>query len=137
MCDAKTDTFGPIPVWTGKSSSVWLFFPASGLLDTGSIKEARASLELSQGTGDIEIRVAMRTSNDGTTWSTPVELSAQTQTGDGTAYGAGYIDLWNTTTFPNDALKDKQLVQFGFFVKNVSGSGIEMGSATLRLTLRA
>lgn len=137
MCEAKTHTFGPIPVWTKKSATVWLFFPTSGILDTGGIKEARLSLEVAQSSGDLEMRAAMRTSNDGVTWSTPVEISTMTQANDGTSYGSGYIDLWDDVAFPSDALQNKQLVQFGTFIKNESGSGLANANATLRLTVRS
>ena len=122
-CDDGSHTFGPIPVWSNKTSATWLFHPLTGPLDSSKISSVRASFEMAQSTGLCTIRPAIRMSNDGQTWDTPVAIGAQTQSADGTNYGTSFTDVSSTT-------QAKQLAQLGIECQNVSGTATEMCMAS-------
>ena len=72
-CKDGTQSFGPTPVWSIKSTSTWLFFPMSAPLDSTTVKRIRASVQLAQSTG-CKARAAIRMSNDGNSWEAPVAV---------------------------------------------------------------
>lgn len=128
-CESKSYQLGPIPVWSKKSNSVWLFFPISEVMDSAKIEAIRVSFSLDASTGDLEVRPALRMSNDGVSWDAPVAIGVATRTADGTTYGSAFVDMSATT-------KAKQLAQLGIEAKCGSGSALENGMAGLKADIR-
>lgn len=135
-CSTESQTYGPAPVWTNKTTN-WMFFPLTPVMSTVGMKWVRTSLELAQTSGLVTIRAGLRTSNDGASWGAAVEVSDLQQSTNGTAYGSGYEDLGNGTAYPGNTVTSKQFIQFGLLVKNTSGTQVEMAGGTLRLDLKA
>jgi hypothetical protein len=98
-------------------------------VDAATYQKVRPSFELSQSSGALLIRPAVRTSNDGLRFDQPVAIGAATRNTDGTTYGASFTDLTGTTD-------SKRLVQPGIEANNDSGSSLEMGLGTLKLDRR-
>ncbi|MCK6502490.1 hypothetical protein L6R53_03685 [Myxococcota bacterium] len=128
-CKSATKTWGPIPVWSSKSTTNWLFHPLSGPLDSTDIDEVRPSFEMPQNSGHAKIRPALRMSNDAQTWDTAVAIGNSTLSADGVSYGAAYEDVSATTSA-------KAWVQFGIECQNVSGGGPELCMAALKIDHR-
>lgn len=97
--------------------------------DANTCQKVRPSFELAQSSGLLTVRSAVRTSDDGVAWDTPVAIGGHSRYTNGITYGSGFTDMTSTT----DA---KQLVQPGVEVKNSSGTALEMGLVTLKLDHR-
>jgi hypothetical protein len=117
-CNGGSHTFGPIPIWSGKSTSTWMFNPMSPVLDSSGVKRIRPSIQLAQSTG-VLVRAALRMSNDGNTWDTPVAIGTLTIHANGLAYGDDFVDVSATT-------KAKGKVQLGLEVQTLSGTAVEL-----------
>ncbi len=128
-CSGTSSQFGPIPVWSKKSNSVWLFFPVSDPMDSTSVDEVRASFSLESSTGDLEVRPAFRMSNDGLTWDTPSPIGVATRATDGTTFGSTFVDISVMT-------RAKQLIQLGIEAKSNAGNGLENGMASMKADVR-
>ncbi len=128
-CDQSGTTYPPINAWTKKDDTNWNFHPVGAPVDANNFQLVRPSFELAQSSGLLTVRPALRTSNDGTTWDTPVAIGGQSRNTNGITYGSAYTDMTATTD-------GKQLVQPGVEVKNTSGSALEMGLVTLKLDHR-
>ena len=122
----KTITRGPLPLHTD-GTEFYLFFPFSEPFSTKGLGKARSSVELSQCTPNIKGRAAIRVSNDGNNWDSPVSLGSE-QTGNGTTYGDTYVDIGAT-------MEDKALGQVGIQVLNTSGSLYELAMGSLKVDL--
>lgn len=129
MACKSTKTWGPIPVWSAKSTSLWLFHPVSGPLDSNGIDKVRVSFELRQSSGAATIRPALRMGNDGLTWDNPVAIGTATLSTEDVSHGNDYIDVSATT-------KTKGLVQLGIECKNTSGAGVEQCMAALKISTK-
>lgn len=127
-CGEKGGNFGPITVWSKRSTTQKLFFPLSSPIPTSGLGSARTSIEMANSTGALKIEPALRTSQDGTGWTTPVTIGTQSRTSDGTTYGDSLVDISATATA-------NQLIQLGVLVSNSSGTELQMGLATLRAEL--
>lgn len=127
-CNDTTFEYGPIPVWTRRSDSDWVFSPISEPLNSTDIKRVRASWALDASTGNIEVRPAMRISNDGRTWDAPVPIGSPTpRSQDGTTWATGFDNIATTT-------ESKALVQWGIQAKNTSGTSTQdHGMASLKI----
>jgi hypothetical protein len=128
-CGSASSTLGPQVVYSQKSTSVWLVHAMSAPESTVGVGGVRAALENRSSTGAVKTRAYYRTSNDGVTFEAWTALYADgvtEQTNDGTAYGADYVDLTN-------AVKGKQLIQWGVGVINTSGTATEMATTTLKV----
>lgn len=86
-----------------------------GELGAATFPLVQASFELAQSSGALLIRPAIRTSNDGQTFDTPVAIGSDTRNADGTAYGTTFVNLTTATN-------SKQLVQPGIKAKNDDAS---------------
>jgi hypothetical protein len=128
-CDQTGTTYAPINVWTKKNDTDWVFHPVGPPEDANNLQIVRPSVELAQSSGTLTVRPALRTSNDGVSWDTPVAIGGQTRTSNGITYGSAYVDMTATTD-------TKQLVQPGIEAKNTSGTSLELGLATLKLDHR-
>ena len=116
-CDDGSHAFGPIPVWSNKTNATWLFHPMTGPLDSTKLARIRASFEMAQDTGACKIRPAIRMSNDGLQWDTPVAIGTATLDANGTSYGTDFIDMSGTT-------KGKGKAQLGVEVINDDDTGL-------------
>ena len=115
-------------VFSGGSTSNSLFFPLSSeeMESIAPMLDAmRVTIIVETATAGAKVAGAFRTSDDGTSWSTPTSLSAFV-TGVGRLTG-------NWTGSPNDF---KRLVQVGVDVQNVSGTVFEQALVTVMLDLR-
>ena len=120
--------WGPKAVWTDGTSSP-MFHPFSDAIDTGSVTYARASIEMDQDTGFCKMRPALRYSDDGITWGTPVAIIAGYRATIGIDYGTTWVDLTGLATAKN-------WVQFGVEAANESGSDVNHCNATLMIQPR-
>ena len=125
-CSSKSKTWGPIPVWTNKTTTTWLFHPLSGPMDSTDINKIRASFELRQSSGALLMAPALRMGNDGLTWDSAVQIGTDTSSNEGVTYGAAFIDMHTTT-------QAKVLVQFGVLCKNTTGAIVEQAMAALKI----
>jgi hypothetical protein len=89
----------------------------------------RPNLGLAQSSGNAKIRLALRMSNDGLTFDTPVAIGSLVAAAESSVFGTTYSDLASN-------LVSKRLVQFGIQCQNASGSNIELCSASAQLDLR-
>lgn len=128
-CEEAGTTYSPIIVWTRKNDTDWVFHPVGVPVDANGFQLVRPSIELSQSSGALIVRPAVRTSNDGSSWDTPVAIGSQTRSSNGITYGSAFEDMTSTTNA-------KQLVQPGIESKNTTGTSLEMGLATLKLDHR-
>lgn len=128
-CKSSTKTWGPRPVWSGKSNSVWVFHPLSAPMDSTGVDKVRVSFEMRQNSGDAEIRPAYRMTDDAITWGTPIAIGTATRTQDGVTNGSQFYDESASTD-------DKSLVQFGIECKNGSGAALEMCMAALKVDIK-
>ena len=129
VCGSASSTMGPQVVYSQRSTSVWLVHAASAPESTVGVSGARAAIENRASTGAVKTRTYYRTSNDGVTfdsWTALYGDGVTEQTNDGTSYGADYVDLSN-------AVKGKQLIQWGVGVINTSGTATEMATSTLKI----
>lgn len=120
-----SSTSGPAPVWTNKTTNSWLFHPLAPPESSVGVNSVRPTLEVSQSSGAIKVRPALRYSSDLNTFESAVAIDAanMTQTNDGTKYG----------TWTDIQTGQKNFVQFGVEVENDSGTGTELAMVTLRL----
>jgi hypothetical protein len=121
----KSSTFGPLPAWSIKSTSTWLFHPVSTFEDSTGLTHARPTLEVSQSSGAVKGRPAYRYANDPANPDQPVALDAanNTQVNNGTKFGT-YVDV---------QANSKLVIQWGVEVCNDSGTSVEMAMFTLRI----
>lgn len=131
MACKDTLTLGPFTVWTQKSSSTYLFHPASSPESTVNWRDVRGSVENRASSGAISTRIVYRLSNDGVTWDNPLALyrspnNPQVQTNDGTSYGSGFVDL-------SADIQGKQWIQWGVEAVNSSGTSTELATVTVKL----
>lgn len=120
-----SNTYGPIPVWSGKSTSTWVFHPLAPPESSVGINFVRPTLQVAQSSGSVKVLPALRYSADMTTWDNVVAIDAanMTQTNDGTKFG----------TWADIQAGQKNFLQLGAEVQNESGSVVEMGMVTLRV----
>ena len=119
--------YGPDCVFSPGGQTDW-FFPVTGPMPTANAGKAATSFEMFNSTGDITIQAAVRYSDDGVGWGSPQNVtSGATLTADGTAYNR-IADLPGTP---------KRLMQWGFHIKNTSGSDTELCWGFLNLETRA
>lgn len=122
----RTWFFGPQPVWTlGTTSTV--FHPMSEPMESAGLLEVRAAYELSQDSGDCELRPALRYSDDGVSWDASKPIHTAYQNGNGTIPATVYVDITQLATTV------RSFVQFGVEAKNGSAGAIQMCSATIRV----
>ncbi len=123
-CNGST-TYGPLPVWSAKSTATWLFHPASAPESSTGIKFARPALEVAQSSGAIKVRPAVRYSNDMVTWdsASAIDAANMTQTNNGLKYGS----------FTDIETGAKLYLQWGVEVCNDSGTATEMALISLRI----
>jgi len=120
-------TFGPIVVFTSGSTSSWLFHPVGPPEPSSQVGTMmRPNLNIQQTSGNVKIRLAMRMSNDGLTFDTPVAIGALERAQLGAAYGSSFSNLATT-------LASKRLVHFGIESVNDSGTRVEVASASAEL----
>lgn len=125
--DSNSETFGPIVVWSAKDDSNWVFHPVGPPRSSATVKpKMRPNLSMAQESGACRIRAAIRTTNDGVTFETPVAIGSVECTADGAQYGGSYTDL-------STNLNAKRLVQIGIQCINQSGTSLEMCAASLQL----
>ena len=70
---ANTWLYGPTAVWTNGTTSA-LFHPLSEPMGSAGLVEIRVTYELSEDSGDCELRPALRYSDEGVTWNAPKEV---------------------------------------------------------------
>lgn len=128
-CESGSHQAGPLPVWSQKDTTNWVFHPALPPMDSARHKYVRASIEMAQNSGACKIRPALRMSNDGVTWDTPVAIGSDTRNSNGTTYGNTFNDMGTTTAA-------KQIVQYGVQAVNDSGTALEMCSASLKIDVK-
>ncbi len=59
-----SSTSGPAPVWTNKTTNSWLFHPLAPPESSVGVNSVRPTLEVSQSSGAIKVRPALRYSSD-------------------------------------------------------------------------
>lgn len=120
-----SNTYGPIPAWSGKSTSTWVFHPLAPPESSVGINSVRPTLQVAQGSGSVKARPALRYSADMNTWDNVVAIDAanMTQANDGTKFG-----VWSDIQ-----TGQKNFVQFGVEVQNDTGAAVEMAMVTLRV----
>ena len=119
-------TYGPFPVWSAKSTSVWVFHPFSPSMDSTRVGDVRASFEMRQDSGNAKIRPAYRLSNDGVTWDSPIAIGGDTLIAEGFHWADAFAAL---STLP----ETKQFIQWGIQCCNETGTDLEICMATLKL----
>ena len=128
-CGDNSFTTGPLSVWSERTTNTWLFFPFSVPINNPAIERVRASFEMQNNSGNAKIRPALRMSNNGLAWDTPVAIGTDTSTANGVTYGDSLEDMGATTA-------GKGFVQFGIQCQNASGALLELCQATLKLDIR-
>ncbi len=113
-------------VWSVKSTSTPNFVPVTGPINSTLVRGVRVAWELLGKTPNVEVQPAYRMSDDGITWSSTVTGLVGSYS---SSTGWSYADA---SAVVNVDLKS--FVQFGFLVRNTTGSAIEMAQASLRLT---
>lgn len=127
-CDTKTVTVVR-PVWSNGTASPGtpIFIPFVRLSEN-DVATARISFQLESSTGNLELIPATRGSNDG--WTYPSASADWT----GASYTSTTGWTWGTAyAAPND---DYQWIEFGFHVRNTTGSARECATITLVLDTR-
>ncbi len=129
MSCSNSKTYGPIPVWTAKNTSTWVFHPVGAPESSNGVNFVRPSLEVAQSSGAIKVRPALRYSSDLQVWDDAVAIDAtnMTQTNDGPKYG-GYSDIQTGA---------KNFLQLGVEACNSTGSDTELAMVTLRTDTKA
>lgn len=123
---------GPRVIYTKGSTSISLFFAATGALSTADIDNVRASFELNNMTADMRLVIAYQLSDDPCGgWAAPVALggAGDKLEADGPKVPQDYTSLAT-------AIKGKLFIRFGFLTVNVAGTGRELGEGSLRLDFR-
>lgn len=122
-----SQTFGPLPVWSKRSTSTWVFHPGGPPMQSADVSPSiRPNLDVGQDTGAVKVRAALRMSNDGATWDTPVAIGTLTANSEGAVYASSYADLKATLT-------GKRLVQFGIECTNDTGTNLELARVSMQL----
>lgn len=121
--------YGPEAVWTdGNAGGGFLFHPLSEAMGTAGLHYVRVAYQLSQDSGNCQLRPAVRFSDDGINWDAAKEVHSTWQNGNDVTYPTGFEDLLNLGT---DA---KAWVQFGVQTDNDVGiSTIQFCKATIRV----
>ena len=128
-CSTQSSTMGPQVIYTQKTTATWLVHAFSAPESTSDLGAARASVENRASSGAMKFRAYYRTSNDGVTWDAWTSLYADgtnEQTNDGTSYGPDFVSVLN-------AVKGKQLIQWGVGAVNTSGPATELATTTLKI----
>jgi hypothetical protein len=114
-------------VWTdGTASDMW--HELSEAMSSAGLINVRVSTEMEEKVGNIEIRPALRYSDDGFTWNTAKEIVATYRTTNGTDVGTSYVDITGLAgTTPH------AFVQFGVVAANTSGSSVNIALAEIRI----
>ncbi|HND33605.1 MAG TPA: hypothetical protein PLA94_26580 [Myxococcota bacterium] len=108
--------YGPETVWTdGNAGSGYLFHPLSEATATAGLHYVRVAYQLSQDSGNCQLRPAVRFSDDGINWDAAVDVHSTWQNGNDVTYPAGFEDILNLGTDP------KAWVQFGVQTDNDVG----------------
>jgi hypothetical protein len=130
MACSASRNFGPVVVWSSGSTTNWVFHPVAEPEPSADVPTTmRPNLGLAQSSGNAKIRLALRMSNDGLTFDTPVAIGSLVAAAESSVFGTTYSDLASN-------LVSKRLVQFGIQCQNASGSNIELCSASAQLDLR-
>ena len=121
--------YGPTPVWTdGNAGTPYMFHPMSETIAQGTTHLVRVSYQVSENTGNCQIRPAIRFSDDGVNWETPKELYTAWQSGNNVTYTQDFVDINSlTSTSP------RAWMQFGVQTDNTSGASVNFCKATLRI----
>ena len=124
-------TLGPTPVWSERSTSTWVFHPVSAPMQSADVAGSiRPNIDMGQDSGNAKARAALRMSDDGLTWDTPVAIGTLTATADGTSYATSYADVKST-------LEGKRLVQFGIECTNETGTDLELARVSIQLDFQS
>lgn len=115
------------PVWTKRSTSTKVFFPAgSGELTTDT-KNVLCQMEMENTTGDVTGRPACRYSDDGEAWGAASDIGTETLTADGQL---------NSTTWNPLPGTPKLHVQYGANVYNTTQTALEQCLLAMRVEKR-
>ena len=117
-----------IRLWSEGSTSTANFVPATGPISTTQIDTGRVSRWLEGATTNATVVPAYRMSEDGgLTWSSTItEIGSYDAT-------AGWVS--NDSTVTTVSTDQKLYVQFGFNVKNGTGTAIESAQGKLRIAI--
>jgi hypothetical protein len=118
----------PTAVWSTGSTSTPIFHPLTTRVATMSLVAMRISTEMSNDSGDCEMRPAVRFSDDGLEWDSSQNV-----------HGATYLST-NSSSYPSSPeslatlTNPKAFIQFGVQVKNDGSSGeIQLCTAQIRV----
>jgi hypothetical protein len=118
--------FGPTAVWTN-NTVVDVFHPLSDPMPSAQFNSVRWTQEMSQSTGNCEIKAALRYGPDGVVWDAAQNVANVYRATDGVDVGTGYVDV--VTGF-----NQKAWVQFGVNVRNVNaGTKFENCNAAIQI----
>ena len=122
--------YGPESVWTdGNAGGGFLFHPLSEAIGTAGLHYVRVAYQLSQDSGNCQVRPAVRFSDDGVNWDAAKELYSTWQNGNDVTYDPSFVDILNLAG--TDA---KAWVQFGVQTDNDVGiSTTQFCKATIRV----
>ena len=124
----QTWLFGPSPVWT-KATGLAIFHALSAPIESRFLTSFRVSFELSESSGTCKIRPALRYSQDGTSWSPATALRKDFLSEEKIVWGDAYFEPGKLLPAPLP-----KFVQFGV---EVSGTGMNLCNATLRVEPKA
>jgi hypothetical protein len=114
-----------LTVWTGKSTTVPVYFRAVDALDFSKVKFVRCSIQVDCSSGAAQARAVYKYTNDKISYDTPVALTSY-QANNGTTYGA-----WTDVT-----TSAKLFAELGVECENSSGAGVELAVVTVRFDFR-
>lgn len=107
------ETKVPMPfrmVWA--TSTTALFHPSSYWMSTSTVKKVRSAFELALIESDVSVSAAYQTANVENSPDTPTAIGSYATT-NGVSYPSGLTDI-------SAQLEQKQLVRFGWLVKNTA-----------------
>ena len=116
--------FGPAAVWTGGSTTVPVFHPLSPPIASAGLLYARFAVQMTQDSGDCQLRVAVRYSNDGVAWDASKDVGGAYVTTDAPQFGTTYVDLMGLA-----GTSPRAWIQYGVEAENRSGATVALCSS--------
>jgi hypothetical protein len=128
----KSRSFGAQLLWTKGGTSpglndIFVYSPPDDDNIAPNIAQVRATVSVDHASLGIQTKVVFQSSDDGSTWSNPVDLDAGYVTGNRVQRTAWYT---NTANF-------LRYIRFGVLAQQASGTNVEMARVGLTIDIQA